>query len=118
VIDVFPSDQHDYVRQIFANVIRGIISQTLLPRKDQRGRVSAMEVLIATPAVKNMIRESKSHQVASLVQTGSQYGMQTMDQCLAMLLRKGLISADTAHAVATDKKLFAPEGPPAQPNTR
>jgi twitching motility protein PilT len=119
VIDVFPADQHDYVRQIFANVIRGIVSQTLLPRKDQRGRVSAMEVLIATPAVKNMIRESKSHQVSSLVQTGSQYGMQTMDQSLAMLLRKGLISADAAHAVATDKKLFAPpEGQPAQSNTR
>jgi twitching motility protein PilT len=119
IIDVFPVDQHDYVRQILANVIRGIISQTLLPRKDQRGRVCAMEVLIATPAVKNMIRDSKSHQVASLVQTGSQYGMQTMDQCLAVLLRKGLIATDTAYAIATDKKLFAPpEGLPAQPGTR
>ena len=118
VIDVFPADQHDYVRQIFANVIRGIVSQTLLPRKDQRGRVAAMEVLIATPAVKNMIRESKSHQVASVVQTGSQHGMQTMDQCLAMLLRKGLISIDTAHSVATDKKLFAPPEMSAQPGTR
>jgi len=118
VIDVFPADQHDYVRQIFANVIRGIISQTLLPRKDQRGRVAAMEVLIATPAVKNMIRESKSHQVASLVQTGSQHGMQTMDQCLAMLLRKGLISIDTAYVVATDKKLFAPPEMSGQPGTR
>ncbi len=118
VIDVFPADQHDYVRQIFANVIRGIISQTLLPRKDQRGRVAAMEVLIATPAVKNMIRESKSHQVASVVQTGVQHGMQTMDQCLAMLLRKGLISIDTAHSVATDKKLFAPPEMSTQPGTR
>jgi twitching motility protein PilT len=118
VIDVFPADQHDYVRQIFANVIRGIVSQTLLPRKDQRGRVAAMEVLIATPAVKNMIRESKSHQVASLVQTGVQHGMQTMDQCLSMLLRKGLISIDTAYAVATDKKLFAPPEMQEQPGTR
>jgi len=108
VIDVFPADQHDYVRQIFANVIRGIISQSLLPRKDGRGRVAAMEVLIATPAVKNMIRESKSHQVASLVQTGSQHGMQTMDQCLGMLLRKGLISSEVAYAAASDKKLFTP----------
>jgi len=119
VIDVFPADQHDYVRQILANVIRGIISQTLLPRKDGRGRVAAMEVLIATPAAKNMIRESKSHQVASLVQTGSQYGMQTMDQCLAMLLRKGLIAADVAHATATDKKLFtSPESPESPPDDR
>jgi twitching motility protein PilT len=115
VIDVFPADQHDYVRQIFSAVIRGIVSQTLLTRKDQRGRVAAMEVLVATPAVKNMIRESKSHQVASLVQTGSQFGMQTMDQCLALLLRKGLVSEETAYACATDKKLFnAPEGQPAQ----
>jgi twitching motility protein PilT len=118
VIDVFPADQHDYVRQIFANVIRGIISQTLLPRKDQRGRVAAMEVLVATPAVKNMIRESKSHQVASLVQTGSQHGMQTMDQCLAVLLRKGLVSIETAHAVAADKKLFTPPEMQPQPGTR
>jgi twitching motility protein PilT len=106
VIDVFPADQHDYVRQIFANVIRGIISQSLLPRKDGRGRIAAMEVLIATPAAKNLIRESKSHQVQSLVQTGSQFGMQTMDQCLALLLRKGLVSPETAHAAASDKKLF------------
>ncbi len=118
VIDVFPADQHDYVRQIFANVIRGIISQTLLQRKDQRGRVAAMEVLIATPAVKNLIRESKSHQVASLVQTGCQHGMQTMDQCLAALLRKQLISIETAHSVATDRKLFAPPEMSGQSDTR
>jgi twitching motility protein PilT len=119
VIDVFPADQHDYVRQIFANVIRGIISQSLLPKKDGRGRVAAMEVLIATPAVKNMIRESKSHQVASLVQTGSQHGMQTMDQCLALLLRRGLIAPDVAYANASDKKLFmSPEGTPVASDNR
>lgn len=108
VIDVFPADHKDYMRQIFANVIRGIISQTLLPRKDGRGRLAAMEVLIATPAVKNMIRDGKSHQVASLVQTGSQYGMQTLDQCLAGLLRRDLISAEVAYWAATDKKLLIP----------
>lgn len=107
VIDVFPLDQHDYVRQILANVIRGIISQTLVPRKDGRGRVAVMEVLVATTAVKNMIRESKSHQLASLVQTGSQYGMQSLDQCLTQLVRKGLIANDVAYALATEKKLFA-----------
>jgi twitching motility protein PilT len=91
-------------------VIRGIVSQTLLPRKDGRGRIAALEVLIATPAAKNMIRDSKSHQVLSLIQTGSQYGMQTMDQCLGNLVRKGLISVETARAAASDKKLFAPDG--------
>ncbi len=108
VIDVFPLDQHDYVRQILANVIRGIISQTLVPRKDGRGRAAVMEVLVATPAVKNMIRESKSHQLSSLVQTGSQYGMQSLDQCLTQLVRKGIIASDTAYALANEKKLFMP----------
>jgi twitching motility protein PilT len=108
VVDVFPADQHEYVRQIFANVIHGIISQKLIARRDGRGRVAAMEVLVVTPAARNMIRESKSHQVFSLVQTGSDYGMQTLDQCLAELLHKGLIAADTAYAAAADKKLFRP----------
>ncbi len=108
VIDVFPSEQHNYVRQIFANVIMGIIAQILVPRKDGRGRVAAMEVLIATPAIRNLIREAKSYQIPSLVQTGSQYGMQTLDQSLANLVRKGLISTQTALEYAVDKKLFKP----------
>jgi len=112
VIDVFPAEQHDYVRQIFANVIQGIISQTLLERKDGRGLVAVMEVLVATPAARNLIRESKSHQVFSLVQTGSEYGMQTTDQGLANLLRKGLITREVAHKAATDRKLFAPQDSP------
>ncbi len=115
VIDVFPADQQEYVRQIFANVIRGIISQTLLPRKDGRGRVAAMEVLVATPAVKNLIREAKTHQIPSLVQTGSQYGMQTMDQCLESLMAAGLIAPEVAYAVASDKKLFTPPANPVSP---
>jgi len=119
VIDVFPADQQEYVRQIFASVIRGIISQMLLPRRDGRGRVAAMEVLIATPAVKNLIREAKIHQIPSLVQTGSQYGMQTMDQCLEVLLKKGLISDEVAYAVANDKRMFAvPESPVATPGPK
>ena len=108
VIDVFPADQHEYVRQIFANVFQGILSQTLLMRKDGRGRVAALEVLVATPAVRNMIRESKSHQLSSLVQTGSEHGMQTTDQALAMLLRRDLITHEVAYASARDKKLFTP----------
>ncbi len=119
VIDVFPADQQEYVRQIFASVIRGIISQTLLPRKDGRGRVAAMEVLVATPAIKNLIREAKTHQIPSLVQTGSQYGMQTMDQCLEMLVAKGLIAQDVAYALASDKKLFIPpESPVSAPGPK
>ena len=106
VIDVFPAEQHEYVRQIFSNVIRGIISQQLLVRKDGRGRVAAMETLIATPAVRNTLREAKSYQVASLVQTGSEHGMQTLDQSLAELVRHNLISVETARGVASDRRLF------------
>ncbi|MBN2536668.1 type IV pilus twitching motility protein PilT [candidate division WOR-3 bacterium] len=110
VIDVFPADQHEYVRQIFANVIQGIISQKLLLRRDGRGRVAAMEVLVATPAVRNLVRESRSHQVFSSVQTGSEHGMQTNDQSLATLLRAGVISDETAWAAATDKRMFPRPG--------
>ena len=109
VIDVFPPEQHEYVRQLFANVITGIISQVLIPRKDGRGRAAAMEILVATPAIRNQIREAKSYQIPSLVQTGSQYGMQTMDQCLSNLIRKGLITQQMAGEFATDKKLFKHE---------
>ncbi len=112
VIDVFPADQQEYVRQVFASVVRGIISQILLPRRDGRGRVAAMEVLIATPAIKNLIREAKIHQIPSLVQTGSQYGMQTMDQCLEILLSRNLIAPEIAYAVANEKKLFVPPEAP------
>ncbi len=108
VVDVFPADQHEYVRQIFSNVIRGIISQKLVLRKDGSGRIAAMEVLVATPAVRNLIREKKSHQVFSAVQTGSEYGMQTMDQCLSWLLEQDLITEQTAYEAAVDKKLFMP----------
>ncbi len=108
IIDVFPADQHEYVRQILSNVIRGIISQTLLLRKDGRARVAAMEVLVSTPAVRTLIRESKSHQVASLLQTGSEHGMQTFDQSLANLVSRGLIVQEVAYAAARDKKLFVP----------
>ncbi len=107
IIDVFPAEQQDYVRQILANVVQGIVAQQLLVRKDGRGRVAAMEVLVVTTAVRNLIRESKSHQVFSLIQTGSEHGMQTMDQSLALLLENDLVTAEVAHAVAQDKKLFA-----------
>ncbi|MFO7638530.1 MAG: type IV pilus twitching motility protein PilT [bacterium] len=119
VIDVFPADQHEYVRQIFSNVIRGIVSQQLLVRKDGRGRVAAMETLIATPAVRNMLREAKSHQVFSLVQTGSEHGMQTLDQSLVELVRRNMISVETAHAMASDRRLFAAAaGASAEPGER
>ncbi len=106
VVDVFPAGQQDQIRAQFANAILGVVSQRLLPKRDGRGRVAAMEILVATPAVKNLIREHKIHQIPSVLQTGSEYGMQSMDQHLMFLMNKGLISHQEALAYAHDKNFF------------
>jgi twitching motility protein PilT len=96
VIDVFPPHQQHQVRAQFANALQGIITQTLIPRRDGSGRVVACEVLIPTPGVRNLIREGKNHQIYSAMQTGGKYGMQTMDAALVDLVRRGLISREEA----------------------
>ncbi|MBE3572854.1 MAG: type IV pili twitching motility protein PilT, partial [Moorella humiferrea] len=75
-----------------ADTLEGVITQQLLPRADRKGRVAAVEVLIATPAVKNLIREGKTHQIVSSMQTGARYGMQTMDMALRQLVTRGVIT--------------------------
>src|ERR687893_69528 len=92
VIDVFPPHQQHQVRTQLANALQGIITQTLIPRKDGRGRVVACEVLVPTPGVRNLIREGKNHQIYSAMQTGGKFGMQTMDAALVDLMRRGLIT--------------------------
>lgn len=94
IVDVFPPHQQDQVTFQLANCIEGIISQQLVPRADSKGMVLAAEVLVSTPAIRNLIRENKSHQIYSAIQTGAQYGMVTMDKSLAALVGKGLISQD------------------------
>jgi len=106
VVDVFPAGQQDQIRAQFSNSILGIISQRLILTKDGKGRVAAMEILIATPAVRNLIRERKVHQIHSVLQTGSKYGMQSMDQHLMLLLQKGKISREEAAAYARDQNFF------------
>ncbi len=96
VIDVFPPYQQQQIRIQFSSVIQGIISQQLLPKSDGKGRVAAFEVMIATSATRNLIREEKSHQIDTAIQTGAKYGMQTMDNSLLSLYKKGLISGETA----------------------
>ncbi|TCJ16675.1 type IV pilus twitching motility protein PilT [Rubrobacter taiwanensis] len=96
VIDVFPPHQQHQVRAQLANALQGIVTQTLLPRRDGRGRVVACEVLVPTPGVRNLIREGKNHQIYSAMQTGANFGMQTMDAALVKLLRRGLISREEA----------------------
>ncbi len=94
VIDVFPPHQQQQIRQQLAGTIQGIVCQTLCKRQNERGRVVAAEVLVATPAIRNLIREGKTHQIYPAMQAGAQFGMQTLDQHLAELVRTNAISFD------------------------
>jgi twitching motility protein PilT len=98
IIDVFPSEQQGQVRVQLSVALQGIVTQQLLPRPDGNGRVVAAEVLVPTPAVRNLIREGKTHQIYSALQTGGQFGMQTMDTSLAQLVRENKITRELAEA--------------------
>jgi twitching motility protein PilT len=101
VIDVFPAHQQGQVRVQMSVALQGIITQQLLPTADGSGRVVASEVLVPTPAVRNLIREGKTHQIYSVLQTSSASGMQTMDSSLATLVRSGVISQSLAESRST-----------------
>ncbi|GIV02036.1 MAG: type IV pilus twitching motility protein PilT [Armatimonadetes bacterium] len=106
IIDVFPIHQQQQVRmQLSVNLV-GVISQTLVRRKDGRGRVAAYETLNAVGAVRNLIRENKTYQISSIVQTGARLGMQTLDQSLANLVKQGLVSEEDAAARAKERGEF------------
>jgi twitching motility protein PilT len=105
VIDVFPAAQQNQVRAMFAESIQAVISQTLCKRKGG-GRVAACEILVGTPAVRNLIREAKIHQLPSAMQTSQKQGMQTLDMALQELLRRGWISREEAAAKAHNPALF------------
>lgn len=102
IIDVFPAHQQEQIRVQLSFVLEGIISQQLLPRKNGAGRVLAVEIFIPTPAIRNLIREDKTHQIYSMMQTGqTKFGMQTMNQSLFELYKKGLISYEDALTKST-----------------
>lgn len=103
IVDVFPAEEKDMVRAMLSESLQAVISQTLLKVKDGNGRVAAHEIMIGTPAIRNLIRENKVAQMYSSIQTGQQYGMQTLDQCLVGLLRRGLISKEAALEKAVNK---------------
>jgi twitching motility protein PilT len=96
IIDVFPPHQQHQIRAQLAIALQGIITQTLIPTQDGKGRVVACEVLMPTPGVRNLIREGKNHQIYSAMQTGGKFGMQTMDAALVDLVRRGRISRTEA----------------------
>jgi twitching motility protein PilT len=105
IVDVFPADEKDMVRAMLSESLRAVISQTLL-KKNGGGRVAAHEIMIGTPAIRNLIRENKIAQMYSAIQTGQQFGMQTLDQCLQQLVQKGLVSRVEARLKAQNKDLF------------
>jgi twitching motility protein PilT len=106
VIDVFPAAEKEMVRAMLSESLRAVISQTLLKTKDGAGRVAAHEIMIATPAIRNLIREAKVAQMYSAIQTGQQYGMQTLDQCLIELVRRNIVSGNEARTKAANKDAF------------
>jgi twitching motility protein PilT len=102
IVDVFPGDEKDMVRSMLSESLRAVISQTLLKRIGG-GRIAAHEIMIGTPAIRNLIREGKIAQMYSSIQTGGSVGMQTLDQCLADLLSKGVVSKEDARHKAQNK---------------
>jgi twitching motility protein PilT len=102
IVDVFPGDEKDMVRSMLSESLRAVISQTLLKRTGG-GRVAAHEIMIGTPAIRNLIREGKIAQMYSSIQTGGAVGMQTLDQCLAELVTKGTVSKEEARYKAQNK---------------
>jgi twitching motility protein PilT len=106
VVDVFPAAEKEMVRAMLSESLIGVISQTLCKTKDGAGRVAAHEIMIATPAIRNLIREAKVAQMYSAIQTGQQVGMQTLDQNLQDILKRNVISVDEARTKAANKDNF------------
>jgi twitching motility protein PilT len=114
IIDIFPAEQQSQVRMQLSIGLQGIVTQQLMPTADGSGRVVACEVLVPTPAVRNLIREGKTHQIYSAIQTSGALGMQTMDAHLTQLVRMGMITRKLAEQRASVpeelKRLLGPVG--------
>jgi twitching motility protein PilT len=107
VVDVFPAAEKEMVRAMLSESIRAVISQTLLKTKDGSGRIAAHEIMIGTPAIRNLIRENKIAQMYSAIQTGRNIGMQTLDQNLQELVQRSVVSSGEARGKAANKDMFA-----------
>lgn len=107
IIEIFPANQQGQVRSTLADALRAVVSQTLFKRIDVKGRCAAQEILIATPAVRNLIREGKTFQLLSVMQTGKKFGMQTLDDAIVAYLDKKMISPDEAYSNCVEKAKFA-----------
>jgi twitching motility protein PilT len=107
IIDMFPKEQQQQVRSMLSESLEAVVSQTLLPTKDGKGRVPAVEIMIANSAVRNLIREEKTYQIPSVIQAGSKEGMQTRDQSLYNLVMNNLVERTIAEELAENPKMFA-----------
>ena len=108
VIEVFPANQQEQIRNTLSDGLRAVVAQNLFKRIDKKGRCAALEIMIAIPAIRNLIREAKTFQIPSAMQTGKKYGMQTLDDAILEHLQAKRISADDAYAKANNKELFRP----------
>jgi len=108
LVEVFPANQQAQVRSTLSDSIRAVVAQTLFKRIDRKGRCVALEIMIATPAVRNLIREGKTHQIPSAIQVGQKYGMQLLDDSIMELYNKAMISAEEAYSKSYDKQRFRP----------
>jgi twitching motility protein PilT len=106
IIDVFPPHQQEQVRVLLANTLEAVVAQQLLPRYGTKGRIPAIEILVVNAAMRNLVRECKTHQIYSLMDTGGEQGMQTMDKALAHLCRRGQVSREEAALRAVDLDNF------------
>ncbi|MBF0567810.1 MAG: type IV pilus twitching motility protein PilT [Nitrospirae bacterium] len=115
VVDVFPANQQAQIRTTLSEALKGVVAQNLFRRIDKKGRIACLEILIITYAAANLIREAKTPQLASVMQTGKKLGMQTLDDAILDLLQKGWVSPEESYEKAIDKKRFIPflkEPPP------
>jgi twitching motility protein PilT len=108
IIEIFPSDQQAQIRATLADALRAVIAQTLFKRIDIKGRVAALEILIATHAVRNLVREGKTYQIPSVIQTGKKFGMQSLDDAIMDFVKKGWVSGEEAYNKCIDKEKFKP----------
>ncbi|MGH8059002.1 MAG: type IV pilus twitching motility protein PilT [Candidatus Entotheonellia bacterium] len=106
IIDVFPANQQEQIRSTLSESLKAVVAQTLFKRVDVKGRCAALEILICTPACANLIRENKTFQIPSVIQTGRKFGMQTLDNTIEDLLKKGWIGPDEAYSKCIDKSKF------------
>jgi len=114
IIDVFPTDQQEQVRAMLSESLKGVVCQQLLKTADGKGRIAALEIMIGTPAIANLVREGKTFQIPSIIQTAKKDGMQLMDQHLLDLLKTKRINPEEAYRCAIDKKQFEQYLPPQQ----